>query len=95
MPSMLRIYSGEDGLSHIEEMPLPFEPFVDVEGAYGQGTPVEPAAGVTFRVSPAGYFFGLAQRSTAPVYDQPGWKCRDCCQRRRGEAHRCWRYPAG
>ena len=56
MPNMFRIYSGDDGLSHIEERPLPLEPFLDTEGAYGEGTPIEPAAGVTFRVSPAGYF---------------------------------------
>src|SRR5262249_20447944 len=29
MPTILRIYSGADGQSHVEEMPLAMQPFVD------------------------------------------------------------------
>ena len=58
MPTILRIYTGDDGLSHIEEVALPLEPFLDTEGAYGEGTPMESATGITFRVSPPGYFLG-------------------------------------
>ena len=56
MPTFLRVYTGDDGKSHIEEITPPFVPFVDTEGAHGQGTPLEDATGITFRVSPPGYF---------------------------------------
>ncbi len=56
MRSFARIYTGNDGLSHFEELPLPLKPFVDTEGAYGEGTPMEVAKGVTFRVASPGYF---------------------------------------
>ena len=56
MANYVRIYTGDDGLSHMEEVALPFEPFTDKEGAHGQGTPMEAATGITFRVSPQGYF---------------------------------------
>jgi len=55
MPTILRIYSGADGQSHVEEMPLAMQPFVDTEGAYGEGTPLQSVQGITFRVSPPGY----------------------------------------
>ena len=67
MPSFVRIYSGDDGQSHMEEFEPDFSPFTDTEGAHGDGTPVEPAAaslprlakdatGVTIRRNPPGYF---------------------------------------
>lgn len=56
MPTFLRVYTGEDGKSHSEEISPGFQPFVDTEGAYGEGTPLEAATGITFRVAPAGYF---------------------------------------
>ncbi len=55
MPTMLRIYTGDDGQSHIAEVPFALQPFVDTEGAHGEGTPLENATGITFRVSPPGY----------------------------------------
>ena len=55
MPKIWRVYSGADGKSHIEETPLAMTPFKDVEGAYGQAAPTQPATGITFRVSPPGY----------------------------------------
>ncbi len=55
MPRFLRVYTGDDGQSHFEEVSPPFQPFVDTEGAHGEGTPLESAAGITFRVSPSGY----------------------------------------
>ena len=55
MPTILRVYSGADGQSHVEEMPLAMQPFVDTEGAYGEGTPLQSVQGITFRVSPPGY----------------------------------------
>ena len=54
MATILRIYSGSDGQSHIEEVDLELHPFLDTEGAYGEGTPVQPG-GITFRVAPPGY----------------------------------------
>ena len=56
MPLFVRVYTGEDGKSHIEEIDPPFEPFVDVEGAHGDGTPMEAATGITIRRGAPGYF---------------------------------------
>ena len=58
MPSIIRVYSGDDGQSHIEEMPLDMQSFLDTEGAYGEGTEMLQVKGITFRVSPAGYELG-------------------------------------
>ena len=45
-----------DGKSHIEDFLPPFEPFVDTEGAHGDGTPMENASGFTIRRSAPDYF---------------------------------------
>jgi quercetin dioxygenase-like cupin family protein len=58
MPTIWRVYSGDDGQSHVEAMTLPMQSFVDVEGAYGEGTDLQQTTGITFRVSPAGYELG-------------------------------------
>ena len=55
MPRIWRVYSGADGKSHIEELPLAMKPFVDTEGAHGEAAPTQAATGITFRVSPPGY----------------------------------------
>jgi quercetin dioxygenase-like cupin family protein len=55
MPAIWRVYSGDDGQSHLEEMPLAMHPFTDTEGAYGEGTPLQKVQGIIFRVSPPGY----------------------------------------
>ena len=55
MPRIWRVYSGADGKSHIEELPLAMKPFVDTEGAHGEAGPTQAATGITFRVSPPGY----------------------------------------
>ena len=55
MPRIWRVYSGADGESHVEEMPLAMKPFTDTEGAHGEGTTLQAAAGIVFRVSPPGY----------------------------------------
>lgn len=55
MPKIWRVFSGTDGRSHIAEVPLDLKPFVDVEGAHGQGTATHAATGIAFRVSPPGY----------------------------------------
>ena len=56
MPTFVRIYTGEDGKSHIEEYEPDFKPFVDTEGAHGDGTALEGATGITIRRNPPGYF---------------------------------------
>lgn len=56
MANLFRVYTGTDGQSHLEELELPLEPFIDTEGAYGEGTPLEGATGITFRVAEPGYF---------------------------------------
>ncbi len=51
----VRVYTGPDGQSHLEELDPPFEPFVDTEGAHGEGTPLEAATGITIRKGAPGY----------------------------------------
>ena len=63
MVAFVRGYTGDDGRSHLEEIDPPFEPFVDVEGAHGDGTPMEAATGITFRRGAPGYFLDF---HTAP-----------------------------
>ncbi len=58
MPTIFRIYAGDDGQSHIEEVELDMQPFVDVEGAHGHATAMFAVKGITFRTSPAGYELG-------------------------------------
>ena len=55
MSTIVRVYSGDDGRSHLEEVTLALQPFVDTEGAYGEGTALQAATGVAFRVAPPGY----------------------------------------
>jgi mannose-6-phosphate isomerase-like protein (cupin superfamily) len=55
MPKIFRVYSGSDGRSHIAEEPMDMKPFKDVEGAHGEGTPMEAATGISFRAFPPGY----------------------------------------
>src|SRR3989449_10147854 len=55
MPKMWRVYSGADGQSHLAEVPLAMKPFRDVEGAHGEGTPMQAATGIAFRAAPPGY----------------------------------------
>jgi len=52
---MVRVYTGDDGRSRLEEVSFSLQPFVDTEGAYGEGTPLQRATGITFRVAPPGY----------------------------------------
>src|SRR5688572_338976 len=52
---MWRGYSGDEGESHVAELPLAMKPFVDVEGAHGQSSAMQPAQGIVFREAPAGY----------------------------------------
>jgi RecB family exonuclease len=54
-PKLWRVYSGADGESHVAELPLDLKPFVDVEGAHGQTSPMQTATGIVFRVAPPGY----------------------------------------
>lgn len=55
---MYRVYSGSDGKSHIEPLPLDMKPFSEIEGAYGQATDLLESQGIIFRSSPAGYELG-------------------------------------
>ena len=56
MSNFVRVFSGDDGQSHIEEFEPDFQPFVDTEGAHGDGTAMEGATGLTIRRNPPGYF---------------------------------------
>ena len=55
MSTIIRVYSGKDGRSQLEEVTIALQPFVDTEGAYGEGTPLQAATGIAFRVAPPGY----------------------------------------
>lgn len=54
-PRLWRVYSGSDGQSHVAELSPAMKPFVDVEGAHGESSPMQSASGIVFRVAPAGY----------------------------------------
>ena len=56
MVTFARVYAGPDGRSRMEEIEPTFEPFVDIEGAHGEGTRLEAATGITFRRNAPGYF---------------------------------------
>jgi quercetin dioxygenase-like cupin family protein len=55
MPKIVRVYSGTDGKSHIAVEEMAMSPFKDVEGSFGEGTEMQKATGVVFRVFPPGY----------------------------------------
>ena len=55
MAKFWRVYSSTDGQSKIVEAPPEMRPFLDTEGAHGEGTTLQPTAGIVFRVSPPGY----------------------------------------
>ena len=86
MPKMYRVYSGTDGKSHVAEVPFDMKPFTDSEGAYGEGTPMQTAAGIAFRVSPPGYVlnwhcaprrqYSIALSGTAEIEVGDGTKAR-------------------
>ena len=52
MPKLFRVYSGSDGKSHLAEVPWDMKPFKDVEGSYGEGTPMQDASGIAFACFP-------------------------------------------
>jgi len=54
MAKTWRVYSDSNGQSRIAELPLAMKPFVDTEGAHGEGTALQPATGIVFRISPPG-----------------------------------------
>jgi len=58
MAKIWRVSSGADGQSHIAEETLLMKPFLDSEGAHGETTPTQTAAGIAFRVAPPGYVLG-------------------------------------
>ena len=56
MPKFVRVFTGPDGQSCLEHYEPPFEDFLDTEGAYGRGTPMQATSGMTIRISPPDYF---------------------------------------
>eukprot|EP00751_Fragilariopsis_kerguelensis_P029559 CAMPEP_0170912508 /NCGR_PEP_ID=MMETSP0735-20130129/4388_1 /TAXON_ID=186038 /ORGANISM="Fragilariopsis kerguelensis, Strain L26-C5" /LENGTH=169 /DNA_ID=CAMNT_0011309727 /DNA_START=26 /DNA_END=535 /DNA_ORIENTATION=- len=58
-PNVMRIYTGDDGKSHLESLHLSMTPFMDTEGAKGWATPFEDGnsdqGGISFRTSAPGY----------------------------------------
>ena len=55
VPSIIRLYTGEDGESHFETIPLDMQPFSDSEGSFGMATSLLESQGIIFRTSPPGY----------------------------------------
>jgi quercetin dioxygenase-like cupin family protein len=55
MPKILRVDTGDDGQSPLEEVPASLRLFTDTEGAYGEGTSLQHATGITFRLAPPSY----------------------------------------
>src|SRR5262245_23436143 len=54
MPKMWRGYSGSDGKAPLAQVPVAMKPFPGLEGAHGEGTPMQTASGISSRVSPPG-----------------------------------------
>lgn len=63
MPKFIRVYTGVNGQSQIEELEFEMQAFVDTEGAHGLSTSVINTPGVVFREYEPGYFLDF---HTAP-----------------------------
>ena len=63
MPKFVRVYTGPDGNSVIEEREFEMSEFTDTEGAHGLASPIEQTPGISFRLIEAGYFLDF---HTAP-----------------------------
>ncbi|PKB78993.1 MAG: hypothetical protein BZY88_15580 [SAR202 cluster bacterium Io17-Chloro-G9] len=63
MPKFVRVYTGADGQSVIEERDFEMQEFVDSEGAHGLSSAVVNTPGITFREYAPGYFLDF---HTAP-----------------------------
>ena len=63
MPKFVRVYTGPDGNSVIEEREFELQEFTDVEGAHGLASATEQAGGISFRQFEPGYFLDF---HTAP-----------------------------
>ena len=63
MQKFVRVYTGEDGQSKIEELDFAMQEFVDTEGAHGLTTSLINTPGITFREYEPGYFLDF---HTAP-----------------------------
>ena len=63
MPKFVRVYTGPDGNSVIEEKEFEMTEFQDTEGAHGLASPIEQTPGISFRLIEAGYFLDF---HTAP-----------------------------
>ena len=55
MPTIWRVYSGQDGESHLEQVTLDMKPFKDQEGSHGEASAMQKVSGIAFRVAPPGY----------------------------------------
>jgi hypothetical protein len=56
IPGFLRVYTGDDGQSHIEELDFEMRPFVDTGSAHGTSAPIINTLGVAFREYQPDYF---------------------------------------
>ncbi len=63
MATFVRVYTGDDGNSVVEEREFEMQSFADTEGAHGLSTDVINTPGITFRVYEPGYFLDF---HTAP-----------------------------
>ena len=63
MPKFVRVFTGTDGQSHIEDRDFEMQEFVDTEGAHGLSTATINTPGVVFREYEPGYFLDF---HTAP-----------------------------
>ena len=82
MPQFVRVYTGPDGQSRLEHYDPPFEDFLDTEGAYGRGTPMQPTSGLTIRISPPDYFLDFHCAPAPAVHRDAGRPGRNRTERR-------------
>ena len=59
---VVRIYSGDDGQSHFEDLGLPYDTIADAEV-----TAMRSATGVQFRRTPAGLLLRLASGTPSTI----------------------------
>ena len=62
MPTIVRVYTGDDGQSHLEEVALSLQPFVDTEVRMGKALPSNRRRGLPF----ASHLQGISFSGTAP-----------------------------
>ena len=85
-----RLYTGNDGESHFEEIDLPYEKIREAEN-----TAMQAATGIQFRRNPSGHFSDFHVAPPAAIHYHPGRRGGDRSRRRYSSDLRPWRCDVG